>query len=67
VMWNVLADGGTIVRADGDSGLRRGDIILLHYLDSLPDSLDVVRREAAKRGLRMALLRDYLLPAQAAG
>lgn len=67
VMWNVLADGGTIVRADGDSGLRRGDIILLHYLDSLPHSLDVVRREAAKRGLRMALLRDYLPPTQSAG
>lgn len=67
VMWNVLADGGNIVRADGDSGLRRGDIVLLHYLESLPSSLEVVRREAAKRGLRMALLRDYLLPAQPGG
>ena len=67
VLWNVLADGGTIVRADGESGLRRGDIVLLHYLESLPSSLEVVRREAAKRGLRMALLRDYLLPVQTGG
>ena len=66
VLWNVLADGGNIVRADGDSGLRRGDIVLLHYLESLPSSLEVVRREAAKRGLRMALLRDYLPPVQTA-
>jgi peptidoglycan/xylan/chitin deacetylase (PgdA/CDA1 family) len=66
-LWNVLADGGNIVRADGDSGLRRGDIVLLHYLESLPSSLEVVRREAAKRGLRMALLRDYLLPVQTGG
>lgn len=61
VLWNVLADGGEIIRADGDSGLRRGDILLLHYLDSLPRSLDLVRREAAKRGLRLAFLRDYLV------
>jgi len=66
VLWNVLADGGNIVRADGESGLRRGDIVLLHYLESLPSSLEVVRREAAKRGLRMALLRDYLPPVQTA-
>ncbi|MFM8389197.1 MAG: polysaccharide deacetylase family protein [Actinomycetota bacterium] len=61
VMWNVMADGGRIVRADGGTGLRRGDIVLLHYLDSLPASLEVVRREASRAGLRFALLRDHLL------
>lgn len=61
VMWNVMADGGRIVRADGGTGLRRGDIVLLHYLDSLPSSLDVVRREATRAGLKFALLRDHLL------
>ncbi len=60
VMWNVMADGGRIVRADGGTGLRRGDIVLLHYLDSLPVSLEVVLREAARAGLRFALLRDHL-------
>ena len=60
VLWNVVADGGRIVRADGGTGLRRGDIVLMHYLDSLPASLEVVRREAARAGLRFALLRDHL-------
>lgn len=60
VLWNVMADGGKIIRADGGSGLRRGDIVLLHYLDSLPASLAVVQREAARAGLRFALLRDHL-------
>ena len=60
VLWNVVADHGSVVRADGGSGLRRGDIVLMHYLDSLPTSLDVVLRAATKAGLRPALLRDHL-------
>lgn len=65
VLWNVMADGGRIIRADGGTGLRRGDIVLLHYLDSLPASLEVVMREASRARLRFALLRDHLpLPAQ---
>jgi len=65
VLWNVMADGGRIIRADGGTGLRRGDIVLLHYLDSLPSSLEVVMREASRARLRFALLRDHLsLPAQ---
>lgn len=65
VLWNVMADDGRIIRADGGTGLRRGDIVLLHYLDSLPASLEVVMREASRARLRFALLRDHLpLPAQ---
>ena len=65
VLWNVMADDGRIIRADGGTGLRRGDIVLLHYLDSLPASLEVVMREASLAGLRFALLRDHLpLPAK---
>lgn len=65
VLWNVMADGGRIIRADGGTGLRRGDIVLLHYLDSLPASLEVVMREASRARLRFALLRDHLpLPAK---
>ena len=63
VLWNVVADHGSLVRADGGSGLRRGDIVLLHYLDSLPTSLDVVLRAALKAGLRPVLLRDHLATA----
>jgi peptidoglycan/xylan/chitin deacetylase (PgdA/CDA1 family) len=60
VLWNVVADNATIVRSDGGSGLRRGDIVLMHYLDSLPASLGVVLRAAAEAGLRPVLLRDHL-------
>lgn len=60
VLWNVMADGGRIIRADGGTGLRRGDIVLLHYLDSLPTSLAVLQQEASRAGLRFALLRDHL-------
>ena len=60
VLWNVTADRGRLIRADGGTGLRRGDIVLLHYLDSLPASLAVVQREAARAGLHFALLRDHL-------
>lgn len=62
VLWNVVADQGRIIRKDGGSGLRRGDIILMHYLDSLSSSLAIVLREAEKRGLRPVLLRDHLDP-----
>lgn len=62
VMWNVVADEGHIVRAGTGTDIQRGDIVLLHYLDSLPDSLAIVLRAAKKAGLRPALLRDYLLP-----
>ena len=60
VLWNVMAEGGRLVRADGGTGLRRGDIVLLHYLDSLPASLAVLQQEASRAGLRFALLRDHL-------
>lgn len=63
VMWNVVADDGHIVRAGPGADIQRGDIVLLHYLDSLPDSLAVVLRAAKKAGLHPALLRDYLIPA----
>jgi len=66
VLWNVVADYQHIVQARPGPTLKAGDIVLLHYLDSLPRSLDLVMRVAKKAGLRPALLRDYLLPAQTA-
>jgi peptidoglycan/xylan/chitin deacetylase (PgdA/CDA1 family) len=66
VLWNVVADYQQIVQARPGPTLKAGDIVLLHYLDSLPRSLDLVMRAAKKAGLRPALLRDYLLPAQTA-
>jgi len=61
VMWNVEADQGKIVRSGGGS-IQRGDIILLHYLNSLESSLKVVLAEIKRLGLRPASLRDYLAP-----
>jgi hypothetical protein len=60
-MWNVEADQGKIVRSGGGS-IQRGDIILLHYLNSLESSLKVVLAEIKRLGLRPASLRDYLAP-----
>lgn len=62
VMWNVEADRGKIVRSGGGY-IQRGDIILLHYLNSLQSSLKVVLAEIKRLGLRPASLRDYLAPA----
>jgi len=61
VMWNVEADQGKIVRSGGGS-IQRGDIILLHYLNSLESSLKLVLAELKRLGLRPASLRDYLAP-----
>jgi len=62
VLWNVEADQGKIVRSGGKS-IQRGDIILLHYLNSLESSLKLVLAEIKRLGLRPASLRDYLDPA----
>lgn len=61
VLWNVVADYGNIVQAEPGPLLKAGDIVLLHYLDSLPRSLALVMKAAKQAGLRPALLRDYLL------
>ena len=59
VLWSVEADFGR-VNVFGGRGLRRGDIVLLHYIQSLRTSLERVMEVAKASGLRPALLRDYL-------
>lgn len=61
VLWNVEADQGKIIRSGGNP-MQRGDIILLHYLNSLESSLKLVLAELKRLGLRPASLRDYLAP-----
>jgi peptidoglycan/xylan/chitin deacetylase (PgdA/CDA1 family) len=58
VMWRVTVSGSEI-RTWGGS-IRRGDIILLHYVPSLGRSLDALARELSKLGLKPALLSEYL-------
>ena len=62
VLWNVVADYENLITAGSGGTLHAGDIVLMHYLDSLPRSLDIVLRAAKKAGLKPALLRDYLAP-----
>lgn len=64
VLWNVVADYVSIAQSRPGPTLQPGDIVLLHYLDSLPRSLANVMKAAKLAGLRPALLRDYLLPTE---
>lgn len=59
VMWNAESkkDG---LNTWGTRPLTRGDIVLFHYVSTLPQQLENVLRLAKARGLRPALLRDYL-------
>lgn len=59
VMWNAESkkDG---LKTWGTRPLTRGDIVLFHYVSTLPQQLENVLRLAKARGLRPALLRDYL-------
>ena len=59
VLWNVEADKGAIVRSGGGP-IQRGDIIVMHYLQSLTSSLDLLMRELRQLGLRPGILREYI-------
>ena len=58
VMWNAIAEKGRIRINSGR--LRPGDIILMHYIGSAPESLELLMGLIRRSGLRPALLRDYL-------
>ena len=58
VMWNVIAEKGVLRMPSG--GLNRGDIILMHYIASTADTLELLLRQIKSDGLKPALLRDYL-------
>jgi peptidoglycan/xylan/chitin deacetylase (PgdA/CDA1 family) len=58
VMWNVIAEKGVLRMPSG--GLTRGDIILMHYIASTADTLELLLRQIESDGLKPALLRDYL-------
>ncbi|CAB4665232.1 unannotated protein [freshwater metagenome] len=58
VMWNVIAEKGVLRMPRG--GLTRGDIILMHYIPSVDETLELLLRQIKHDGLKPALLRDYL-------
>ena len=58
VMWNVIAEKGVLRMPSG--GLSRGDIILMHYIASTAETLELLLHQIKHDGLKPALLRDYL-------
>ena len=56
VLWNVVIDN-TVPK---NLVFRKGDIILLHYVQSLPTVLPQILEKLKKQNLKPALLRDFL-------
>ncbi len=56
VMWSVVIQNSVPVNIK----FRRGDIILFHYVPSLPKVLPQVLKKLEEQNLEPALLRDYL-------
>ena len=56
VLWSV------VIEKDVPKNIvfRKGDIILFHYIPSLPDALKIVLQKLKEQGLEPALLREYL-------
>ena len=58
VMWSVIAEKNKLYIPTGK--LQRGDIILMHYINSTASTLDLLLTQMKSDGMRPALLRDYL-------
>lgn len=58
LMWRATVWGNDISTWGGD--IKRGDVILLHYVQSLDQSIRTLDAELRRLGLRPALLSDYL-------
>lgn len=58
VMWSAIADSGILYIPAG--GLRRGEIVLMHYTPSAAATLEKLLVQIRKDGLKPALLRNYL-------
>lgn len=60
VHWTGSTNNGVLTMQDGP--LEAGDIILMHYRDTLHADLDDVVARARAEGFRIARLEDYLAP-----
>jgi peptidoglycan/xylan/chitin deacetylase (PgdA/CDA1 family) len=58
LMWRATVWGDDISTWGGD--IKRGDVILLHYVQSLDKSIQTLAAELRRLGLKPALLSDYL-------
>jgi peptidoglycan/xylan/chitin deacetylase (PgdA/CDA1 family) len=60
LMWRVTVWGDVVSTWGG--GIKAGDVILLHYVKSLDESLLLLEKELARLDLEPALLSEYLTP-----
>jgi peptidoglycan/xylan/chitin deacetylase (PgdA/CDA1 family) len=60
VLWQAVVEEGQMSFRDGDVGLQRGDIVLLHLEPGLRRDLRALADQAAGAGLQIALLEDYI-------
>lgn len=58
LLWKVSLNGWVMTTWGGP--IRAGDIILIHYVDSIGLSFKRLRREMESQGLRPAVLSDYI-------
>lgn len=58
LMWKVSMNGWVITTWGGP--IRAGDIVLIHYVDSIGLSFKRLRREMESQGLHPAILSDYI-------
>lgn len=56
VLWSVVIEKNV----PKNIVFRKGDIILFHYIPSLPDALKIVLEKLKEQGLEPVLLREYL-------
>lgn len=59
VLWEVVVDDGSLSYRTVPE-IRRGDIVLLHFTEGLPNDLRVLSRVVEDAGLTVARLEDYL-------
>lgn len=59
IMWRVTVSDG-VINTWGDAPIHAGDIILVHFVKSTVDSLNVLFAELDRLGLTVARLEDYL-------
>jgi peptidoglycan/xylan/chitin deacetylase (PgdA/CDA1 family) len=58
IMWSVIAEKNKLYIPNGK--LQKGDIILMHYINSTASTLELLLTKMKADGMRPALLRDYL-------
>ena len=67
VLWDVAVNDGQVQFGPGRSHLRAGDIVLMHFRQTMQADMTAFLNQAAADHLALGRLEDYLLPAPADG